>query len=256
MQMKRMYLGAVVVLSVVWCAVDARAALLTLDNSTRVTALVSTSYDLSQGGVLDWAYWAPTTTGLTPPVAPTNRKLGGTIISPMNVVGGTTLRGSASSTTVERYNWNDGTSPATGSNASLAGLIFNSDLGSSADGKGLSFTVTGDPLVTRWVNLFLGAFAATGNLSVTLNGATTVLDTQVFANNSPKQIEIYALRFRPDTIGDVLTVQWTASNITDTANGHVGAQAVQVAVPEPGVVGMVVVGFAGMLATRRGRTLG
>jgi hypothetical protein len=255
MQMKRMLVGAALGLGllVVGAAERAGGAVLVLDSSVRVSSTVATPVDLTAQGTLDWAYWAPTGSGLTPPVAPTNEKLASTIISSMSNVGGTTLRGSASSTTTERYSWTDGTSPVSGTNASLAGLIFNSDLGSSANGKGLAFTIAGDPAVTRVVTLYLGAFAATGNLTVSLPGAAPITDsTQVFANSSPKQMQVYTLHFQTDSLADTLLVQWTASSITDVTNGHVGAQAVTVGVPEPGSIGVAALGLVGMLA-RRGR---
>jgi hypothetical protein len=51
---------------------------------------------------------------------------------------------------------------------------------------------------------------------------------------------------------DQLLVQYTASAITDTANGHVGLQAVTVsAVPEPGTAGLLFLG--GLVLSRRRR---
>jgi hypothetical protein len=255
MQMKRAVFGAVLATGLMAIAADAPAAVLVLDSAVRVDTLVTTPVNLTTQGSSDWAYWAPAAaTALTPPVAPTDDKLGASIISGLNIVGGTSLRGSATAATTERYTWTDGTNPTTGTNASLAGLIFNSDLGTSASGKGLSLTITGDPAVSRTVNLYLGGFAATGNLLVTLNGATSITDTtQVFANSSPKQMVVYTLHFQPNSVSDLLSVQWTASGITDITNGHVGAQAVAVSVPEPGTIGFAFVGFAGLLARRRPR---
>jgi hypothetical protein len=230
----------------------ASAAVLSLDGITRVN---TTSQTNLTNGNADWAYWAPNTaTGQTPPVPPTNRKFGGSIISSMSNVGGTTLRGSTTASTPEQYTYTDGTSPTSATNASLAGLIFNSDLGSNAPGKGISLTLTGDPTTSNVAKLSFGGFAATGNLTLTLNGATTVVDaSQVFPNTSPKQMAIYTVRYQPDSASDLLTVQWTASNITDATNGHVGAQAVAVAVPEPGTLSLTAAAGALLLARRRRR---
>jgi hypothetical protein len=226
----------------------ASAAVLVLDNITRVTAI--NQVDLTTGNA-DWAYWAPTGTVATP-AAPTNRKLGGTIISDMTNVGGTALRGSSSSTTVERYNYTDGTNPTSATNASLAGLIFNSSLGASADGKGLSFTLPGDPTTLRRANLYFGGFSATGNLTLTLNGATTILDSsQVFINSGPKQMAVYSVLYQPDSADDLLSIQYTASGITDVNNAHVGAQAVTVAVPEPAALSLLATGLILLVRRRR-----
>jgi hypothetical protein len=64
---------------------------------------------------------------------------------------------------------------------------------------------------------------------------------------------IYTVRYQPDSASDLLTVQWTASNITDATNGHVGAQAVAVAVPEPGTLSLTAAAGALLLARRRRR---
>jgi hypothetical protein len=229
----------------------ASAAVLALDSVTRVS---STSQTNLTNGNTDWAYWAPTTGGLPTPVPPTNRKLNGSIISSMDKVGGTTLRGSSTASTVEQYTYTDGTSPTSATNASLAGLIFNSDIGSAVgNGKGVSLTLPGDPTTPRVANLYFGGFGATGVLTLTLNGATTVIDSsQIYTSISPKNIAIYSVRYQPDSASDLLTVQYTASNITDTANGHVGAQAVTVAVPEPGTISLAAAGML-LLGRRRNR---
>jgi len=228
----------------------ASAAVLSLDSITRVNSV--TQANLTDGNT-DWAYWAPNTgTGQTPPVAPTNRKLGGSIISSMSNVGGSTLRGSTTASTTVHYNYTDGTNPTSATDASLAGLIFNSALGSNASGNGLSLTLTGDPTMPSVAKLYLGGFAATGNLTLTLNGATTVVNSsQIFPNTGPKQMAIYTVTYQPDNASDLLTVQFTASAITDVTNGHVGAQAVAVATPEPGILSLAAAGIL-FFARRRG----
>jgi hypothetical protein len=229
----------------------ASAAVLSLDSVTRLS---TTSQANLSNGTTDWAYWAPTASGIPTPVAPTNRKLNGSIISSMGMVGGTTLRGSTTASTVEQYTYTDGASPTSATNASLAGLIFNTDIGSIAPGKGVSLTLTGDPTTPRVANLYFGGFGATGTLTLTLNGATTVIDSsQIFTSTSPKHIAIYSVRYQPDSASDLLTIQYTASNVTDTANGHVGAQAVTVAVPEPATISLAAAGVLLLARRRRNR---
>jgi hypothetical protein len=235
-------------------ATSVQGANLTLDGVQRINTLVSSPVDLTVQGSLDWAYWSPNTATAVPPlVAPTNEKFGGSGIGSLDTIGGGGLRGSATSTTVERYSFTDGTSPTTGTNASLAGLIFNSQLGSSANGKGLQLSIAGDPAEERIVTLYLGAFAATANLTLTLNGvALPITDSRVFTNASPKHMDVYTLRFQPDSVGDLLLVQYTASAITDTTNGHVGLQAVTVAaVPEPGAASLLCLGGLALYRRRR-----
>jgi hypothetical protein len=249
----RVLLGAGLGLAMSWCTPGADAAVLVLDGVQHFTAPVSPATDLTGLGTVDWAYWAQTGNGLTPPVAPSNRKSGGSAVSSLTNVGGSTLRGTTQSATVGRYSFTDGTSPASATNVGLAGLVFNSDIGTNAAGKGLSFTVTGDPAAERGVVLFLGGFSATGNLTLTLNGATTIVDSsQVFPGTGPKELSAFTVRFQPDSAADVLTVQWTASDVVNATSGHVGIQAVAVAVPEPGAVGLGLVGaMAGLVRRRR-----
>ena len=233
-------------------------AILTLDGVTRISSIVSTPVNLTTTGDVDWAYWAPNTaTVVSPLVAPTNEKLGGNAISGLDTIGGVGLRGSSTSTTVERYSWTDGTSPASGSNASLAGLIFNSQTGSSAIGKGFQLTIAGDPAQERLVTLYLGGFGVTSNLTLTLNGvALPITNSQTFTNANPKFMDVYTLRFQPDFATDLLLVQYTATAVTETTNGHVGMQAVTVApVPEPATAGLLFLGSLALCCRRRSREI-
>ena len=242
-------------IAVIAFAKSLQGATLVLDGVQRISVNDGVPVDLTAQGSVDWAYWAPNTaTAVTPPVAPTNEKVSGSAIGSLDTIGGGGLRGSATSTTLERYSFNDGTSPTTGTNASLAGLIFNSQIGSIANGKGLQLSIIGDPTAERIVTLYLGGFQATSNLTITLNGiALPITDSQVFTNANPKQLDIYTLRFRPDSGADQLLIQYTASAITDTTNGHVGLQAVTIAaVPEPGAASVLCLGGLA-LCRRRGR---
>jgi hypothetical protein len=235
-------------------ATSVQGATLVLDGVQRISAVVSTPVNLTTQGTLDWAYWAPNTaTIVSPLVPPTNEKLGGLLIGGLDTIGGGGLRGSATATTVERYSFIDGTSPLTGTNASLAGLIFNSQLGTSADGKGLQLSIAGNPAVEQIVTLYLGGFQATANLTLTLNGiALPVTSTQVFSAANPKHIDVYTVRFQPDSVNDLLLVQYTASAVVDLTNGHVGLQAVTVsAVPEPGAASLLCLGALAWCHRRR-----
>lgn len=232
---------------------SAHGATLSLDGVQRVSVNDNVPVNLTAQGSLDWAYWAPTSTSVIAGlIAPTNEKIGGSLIGSAETIGGAGLRGSAGGTTLERYSFTDGTSPTTGTNASLAGLIFSSPTGSAANGTGLQFSIVGDPNEERIVTLYLGGFQATSNLTLTLDGvALPITDSQVFTTFNPKHIDVYTIRFQPDSVDDLLLVQYTASVITDTANGHVGLQAVTVAVPEPAAASLLCLGGLALCRRRR-----
>lgn len=232
-----------------------QAATLSLDAFQKYDAPMSPPSNLTTEGSLDWAYWASNVGTVVPgPVAPTNDKSGGTIISSLSVVGsGSGLRGSTSADANGRYTWTDGTSPVSGSNVNLSGgLVFSNTLGQN--GQGFSFTLQGNPLTPYYVVLHAGGFAATGTLTLFLNGVQMVSDSSlVFANIGPKQVAAYQILFQPDNLTDVLTVQFTSSSVLDTSFSHVGIEAVTVGltsvIPEPSVA--LLGGLGSLLVFRR-----
>jgi hypothetical protein len=230
---------------------SAHAAVLSLESVTRVAATPSTAADLTSVGTLDWAYWNSIGTSLANPLAPTNEKVGGTIIGSLRTDDGMgNLRGS-SSTVAQTYSWTDGTSPATGASTSLA-LTFNNLIGSNNLNKGIGISLPGSTSADRYAFLYFGGFAATGRLTLSLPGAIPVIyDTPAYGAG-PKGNDIFVVRYRPDNPADQLSANFIMTSTTDATNGHVGAQAVAISnVPEPTSLGMLVAG--GMLTLRRRR---
>jgi hypothetical protein len=232
------------------------AATLFLDATQKYDSTMASPVELAANGSQDWAYWASASgTVVSSPVAPANRKSGATNISGLTNVSGTGLRGSTTADTHGRYSWTGGTSPATGMNVNLTGgLVFNDSL--NTNGSGFSFTVKGDPTQDYYVVLYAGGFAATGSLTLSLNGAPQVTDsTLTFLNVGPKQVAAYQIVFRPDSANDLLTVQFTASGVNNSSS-HVGIEAVTVGlspvIPEPATA--MLAGFASLLMISRRRT--
>ncbi|WAC20056.1 hypothetical protein OVA24_01520 [Luteolibacter sp. SL250] len=232
------------------------AATLYLDATEKYDATMATPVNLTANGTQDWAYWASNSgTVMSAPLAPTNRRSGATLISGLTNVNGTGLRGSTTADAHGRYSWTGGTSPATGTNVNLTGgLVFNDLLNSN--GSGFSFTVKGDPTQDYYVVLYAGGFAATGALSLSLNGLDDVTSsTLTFANVGPKQVAAYQIVFRPDSADDLLTVRFTASGVNNSAS-HVGIEAVTVGllpvIPEPSSA--LLGGVASLLILRRRKT--
>jgi hypothetical protein len=232
-----------------------RAATLNLDATEKYDSTMATPVNLTANGTQDWAYWASNSgTVVGAPLAATNRRNGTALISGLTNVNGTGLRGSTTADTHGRYSWTGGTSPVSGTNANLAGgLVFNDAL--NTNDAGFSFTVKGDPTQDYYVVLYAGGFAATGSLSLSLNGATPVSSsTLTFANVGPKQVAAYQIVFRPNSADDLMTVQFTASGVNNSAS-HVGIEAVTVGllpvIPEPSSA--LLGGMASLLLFRRRR---
>ncbi len=227
------------------------AATLVVDSVVRVPSTVSTPVNLTTQGSADWAYWSAGSASTT--VAPTNAKISGTAIGDLALVGGGTAFQGGAQPTVERYSFTDGTGPASGTNVGVGGLVFNSIIGTNADGKGFILQITGDPLIERTVTLYLGGYGATGNLILDLPNANQYTNgSEIFGATSPKEISIFTFRFKPDLLTDKLSIIFSASNITDSVNGHVGIEAVTLAaIPEPGVLALSACGLLFIVRRRR-----
>lgn len=251
----------VAVFGTMFAGSSAVAATLSLGPVTQYTTTMGTPVDLTAEGTLDWAYWEQTGASYASPLAPTNEKSGASLISSASVFNdsdGTngTLRGSGGSSTSGLYSFSDGTSPQSSPGLAMAGLVFNSQLGTGSVGDGFTLQITGDPGAERYVNLYLGGFSVTGRLELTLAGVTTVVDTsQTFGSSSPKGIAVYSLRFQPDLVTDLLTVTYTVDSVQGSnANAHVGLEAVTVSnIPEPGSALLLGIGAIALAGKRRRR---
>ena len=237
---------------------QASAATLSLEGIQRVNAGGGPAANLTTQGSLDWAFWNITNTGANP-LPPTNEKASAALIGSLSATGGGGVRGPSSSATItnQTYTYSDGANaPTSATNVTLGGLAFNSNLGTAAVGKGVSLSIVGNPSANEYVTLYFGGFGSVGTLTATLNGATTVTQTSQSFGTGNKQLEVYTLKFRPDSAADQLTVNWVAASVSDAVNGHVGAQAVTVStVPEPAAIGLGGLAVAGLLTRRwRART--
>ena len=215
----------------------ADAASIAIINTVRYDGNQPVGNNLTTQGSVDWTYWAAATSGGTSygsEMVPTNDKLGGSAISNLSLVGSGNLRASDTADASARYTWTDGSlaSWTSRTNQNLpGGLIFSSAL--NTPGAGFSLTVAGAVAgQTYYVMLYLGGFAATGNLSLSLPGVLSPVtdNTQVFGSSAPKSIVGYQVAFTPDSANDSLTVSYTSS--ATTSNGHVGIEAVVVGTSE------------------------
>ena len=246
--------GSVLITAV---ATPSKASTLVLDSVERVNSTMADAdaFNLTTLGTYDWALWDQTGSNYAT-LAPSNRKAGGSLIGSLTPVNGGTLRGSASTTagSTAKYTYSDGTSPTSITDPINPGLIFNSQLGSAGvtAKAGFAVSVGGLTGVDQYVRLFFGGFSNTAQLDVTLPGAAPLqITSQPFAQ-SPKQMEIYTLKYRPDNASDTLGISYIMPN-SSNGSSHVGVNAIAVSnTPEPGAISLLVAG--GLLALRRRRT--
>lgn len=223
----------------------------------------STTYDLTDLGELDWAYWNKTANPTTG--SPSNSLNGGTLISDISPLHGGSLRGTSSVSTSADFSFANGTSPTSGTINNIFG-IFNDQLGSEADGTepGLTFTVLLPNAGTTYEVLVWGSEyytidvddddpsgdtdGAGGIFSASLSGATTYVESSLTdANVPPKQTAIYSLLATADNDNDPLTISYELPSDAFSGNAHVLIDAVAVSViPEPETVA-VIFGLSGLL---------
>ena len=256
--------SALPILALLAATTASHAATLTLDAIQRYdTARPSgNTANLSTSGTTDWAVWS-SRSSVGANVVPTTSLSGGTAIGNLTPVLGTNLQGSGSATSTGRYTWTNGTPTVTFTDSPLnSGLIFNSlaVTPGSRTGAGFSVDIQGIPGVPNYLVLYLGGFVATGKLTLTLAGATTVIDqSQVFISSTPKQTAAYQVIFTPDNATDKITVSYVASVADETSanNSHVGIEAISLGltpvIPEPASAALGALGSLALLLLRRRR---
>ena len=242
--MKHAVIGACVALLGGAWSLSASAATL----SGSVTTSVSSPVNLTNEGPVDWAIWDYTAAAQGTSGAPSNRKLGGTAIGNMSAVVGTP-RGITGTFSPPTYTYTNGTSPASATAAAIGAIT---DTSVNVVGSGWRLSVTGDPLTTETVKLYVAGFNGTGTLTATLNGATTYTDSSRVYGGT-RSGALYALTFKPDSASDVLQVSYVLQSVSGSGNANVDLQAVAVAVPEPAGLGLLAIGAVGTLRRRQRR---
>jgi hypothetical protein len=221
-----------------------------ISSAAQLTGSVSTqvpgSINITAEGFFDWGLWDYQTSGANAGSgAPSNRKVAGAAISSMTAIMGTP-RGITGTLTAPRYTYTDGTSPAAQTNV-LAGAITDTTL--NTVGAGWRLSITGDPAVERTVKVFVSAFASRGEMTATLNGATTYMNSTINGGTG-RALGFYTFTFQPDAVGDTLNLQYVIDTVGGS-NANVDLQAVTVGIPEPASLG--VIGLGGMVLLRRRR---
>jgi hypothetical protein len=218
-----------------------------LSGSVNTSLPATPGSDLTALGTLDWAYWGRTTSSNLTTQPLINRKSGGpNIFSVISPVTGTNVRGGISSD--HTFIFSDGQNSPTSLNTNDAGLIFNSTLDSV--GRGVSFTVQGDPGELRQLLVWGSGTNGQGTLTASLNGASSVpLLSQVYTG---KTGTLFTINYQPDNASDLLMISYALTTDGSGTNSHVGLVAAAVSViPEPSSYFLVAFGIAAIYYMRR-----
>ncbi|MGE9268297.1 MAG: PEP-CTERM sorting domain-containing protein [Verrucomicrobiales bacterium] len=226
---------------------------------TGSSATASGSYNLTDLGSSDWAYWS-TTANNSHSGAALNSKSGASLIGDLTAIGGNpagtgnTLRGSSASNVVNTFSWTgDGFSPASGSNGTVRG-IFNTTL--DATDAGVRLTVTLTDAATYSLNLWTLVFDGTSTLTVSDDGGSSTLFTssgESFGTGNPKGSHLHTLTVTTDTPGTTLTID-NILTVNGNLNGssHAGFSGAAISViPEPSA--MILTSIGALLVFRRKR---
>lgn len=209
--------------------------------------------NLTADGTLDWIIWGTTASGEIASKGATNSKSGGSLFGALGPATTGDIRGGLSST--QQFTYTDGTSPVSETAAVTKGLIFDANLESL--NEGVRFTIAGDPTTERVLKIWGSGFDGVGTLTASLAGASNVnLLSQTYGTPTghTKSPTLFTINYRPDTAGDLLTVQYVLTTNNAGANAHVGITAAAVsAVPEPSaaLAGAGACAVMGMLRRRR-----
>lgn len=217
----------------------------------------NTTYNLTDMGTLDWAYWTMEPNPATG--VPTNSKSGASLISSATAIGGGSVRGSTTTGSVPEnyFTFSDGTTTASNTTGVMTTGIFNTQLVTS--GAGVRLTVDLPTVQTYTVYVWASAFALnTSNFTVALSGATSFVSTVIkdVTTTGPKDTYLITLTVTPDTAGDDLTISATAGSSAG-GSSHILFSGIAVAastIPEPGSASALAgIGAlaAGVLARRR-----
>lgn len=237
-------------------AAEASAAILT---GTVIENAPGTGTTLDAGTVLNWAAWNNTSSTQTLSAAATNSLSGGPTVSQPGFISAITSAGVVTSGTPVGHNVRGAGGTAyqyawTGRTSGTIGYILDGNL--AEVGEGVKFTVTGGTTLPAdqfyRVNVWATGFRAIGELTATLNGATTI-DLLSRSFTDAKEATLFQIDFRPDNASDLLQISYVLDEaVGGLGSYHVGIQAVSVEIiPEPSAALLAAAG--GLIMFRRRR---
>ena len=215
--------------------------------------------DLTAQGSLDWRIWDDPADTNDPgddwanPAPVHNEKLAGTAVSALTYADPDNNSDNTFFSPDHTYTYTDGTSPTSATTGQL-GLGFLGTL-AGIDDDSLTFSVATVNTQEHTLTIYGAQRRSGSTLTLTLDGATTEVDTFAAGAAGTNIQWVYTATFTPDTAGDLLTVALTSSGTsTDAANGsnsvRIGAAAVSV-IPEPASLALLGLGGLALMGQRR-----
>lgn len=236
----------------------ASAATITFLGRTDVAS--GASYNLTDMGTTDWAYWDtsdnPASNG-----SATNDMNGGFGIGSISNFGtGSELRGTNGAAIDTNFSYDNGSSSAVGTENGVTGL-FSKTLATVDEGVQLGITLA-DAGVEYTISIWTGGFSTQkASIVGSLSGASDYVSGETGGTGSatgqngwygdnvaPREAYLYTFNVTADNANDVFNFSIATAG-TQAANSHVliGAAAVAAAIPEPGsfafLAGLCMVGF-------------
>jgi hypothetical protein len=217
----------------------------TTASAALITGSVSTpgAVNLTTEGAVDWIHW-----GRSTPTDVTRKASGGSKISNHTLIGAGSTR-ARMTVSPSTYSWSDGT-PTPVVNNIQNGVYINNFNG---PGRGFQFTAPADS-IERILDVFVGAFDASGTLEATLSDGSALPFTHTLVGATGQTVQAhYTLNYAANSPGQTLTVKWIESaDLGGADNVTLQAAALSLAaeVPEPATLSMLCAGVI-VLGLRR-----
>jgi hypothetical protein len=172
--------------------------------------------DLSAEGTLDWGHWGLTSRNSFV------RKLGGSILANVSILGGPRQRYADNATA---FSWTNGTPTLTANNSTTGIYVTGQE-------NGFQFTVPADKTLRR-LRLYVGLYGARGRLETSLSdvSAAPFIDESL-VNTFGNGYRVYTLYYSAASSAQSLAVRWTAATVFDEHFGNVTWQAVTLSLPD------------------------
>ena len=167
--------------------------------------------NLTTLGTANWSHWGDSTTPIS---------MSG--VTPINFTPIGTATINTWPTVADGFSWSNGTPTASASND--ASTVYSSGLNT-----GYQLVLPADTQ-QRTVSLFVGAYAATGQLTATLSDGSATPYVATLDNPTTNSVfDVYTITYQAGSAGQTLTLQWVQTN-SHVSGGNIGIEALALSV--------------------------